>query len=124
LGAIVATGQLRRMGMSVCLRLGPDRPEVIELLRTRIFDLAMVSIGSESRLDPARRLVDTLRSFGPKGIPVLAGGAALGQGGSVRALTGVDFATQDIGKALAFCGGTRLSPAGEQPAALSVALPA
>ena len=123
LGAVVATGQLRRMGMSVCLRLGPERSEVIELLRTRIFDLAMISIGSGARLNSAQRLVDILRSFGPRGIPILAGGASLGHCEDMRAQTGVDFVTQDLAEALAFCGCVRPFPAGEEPSASPLAMP-
>lgn len=105
LGAVVAAGQMRRMGLSVCLRLGPERAEVIDLLRARVFDVAMLSIGSAERLEPARKLVDTLRRFGPRGLPILAGGAVAGGDHDVMARTGVDCVTQDLAEALAFCSG-------------------
>jgi methanogenic corrinoid protein MtbC1 len=104
LGAVVATAQLRRMGMSVCLRLGPDRAEVSELLRTRAFDIAMLSIGHDKRLDSVARLVETLRVFGPRGLPLAAGGAVVADGADVVARTGVDFMAQDLAQALALCG--------------------
>ena len=110
LGAVVATGQIRRLGLSVCLRLGPDRSELIELLRSRVFDVAMLSIGHDERLDVSRKLVDTLRTFGPRGMPVLAGGAGTSGQTNLAARTGVDYVTQDIGEALTFCGCAPLAP--------------
>ena len=104
LGAVVATGQLRQAGLSVCLRLGPSRAEVLAVLRSRVFDAAMISIGQDDRIDVSCRLIETLRAFGPKGLRVLAGGGALAGGKDVASLTGADFATQDIGEALNFCG--------------------
>jgi methylmalonyl-CoA mutase cobalamin-binding subunit len=104
LGAVVATGQMRRRGLSVCLRLGPDRSETVELLRSRVFDVAMLSIGHGERLDVSRKLVDTLRTFGPRGMPILAGGAAAAGRPDLADRTGVDYVTQDLGEALALCG--------------------
>ncbi len=104
LGAVVAAGKLRQAGLSVCLRLGPSRAEVLAVLRSRVFDAAMISIGQDDRIDVSCRLVETLRAFGPKGLPVLVGGAVLAGGKDVAARTGADFVTQDIGEALNFCG--------------------
>lgn len=110
LGAVVAAGQMRRLGVSVCLRLGPDRAEVIELLRARLFDVAMLSIGSAERLEPARRVADTLRRFGPPGLPIVAGGAMMAGDEDVMARIGVDCVTQDIAEALALCGAAQPFP--------------
>ncbi len=104
LGAVVASGRLRRMGLSVCLRLGPSRTEVMEILRTRSFDAAMISIGHGQQLEAPRKMVNTLRCFGPRGLPILVGGSADASGADLVAGTGADFATQDLGAALAFCG--------------------
>lgn len=121
LGAVVLTGQMRRMGLSVCLRLGPDRTELIELLRSRVFDVAMLSIGHDERLEASRKLVDTLRSFGPRGMPILAGGAAVVGRTDLADRTGVDFVTQDLGEALALCGCAPLVSVGAQaPATISL----
>lgn len=121
LGAVVATGQMRRMGLSVCLRLGPERSEVIDLLRSRVFDVAMLSIGHGERLEVSRKLVDTLRTFGPRGMPILAGGAVLAARTDVVARTGVDYVTHDLGEALTFCGCAPLVPVGAAaPAMLSL----
>lgn len=122
LGAVVFAGQMRRMGLSVCLRLGPTRAEVIDLLRSRVFDAAMLSIGHGERLDVSRKLVDTLRSFGPRNLPIVAGGAVTGSGTDVVAMAGVDFVTQDLGTALAFCGCTQMPSSGGVGAALALPL--
>lgn len=112
LGAVVVTGQMRRMGLSVCLRLGPERAEVTELLRARTFDAAMLSIGHGERFEVSAALVDTLRSSGSRGMPIVAGGAGVAGRSDVVARTGVDYVTQDLGEALTFCGCAPLVPAG------------
>ncbi len=104
LGAVVASGRLRRMGVSVCLRLCPSPREMAELLRARTFDAAMVSIGHGERLDVSRRLVETLRRFGPAGLPVVAGGPAELTADELKHQTGADLATCDLEEALAHCG--------------------
>lgn len=104
LGAIVATGQLRRMGLSVCLRLGPGRRELVDLLRARVFDAAMISVGHSERLDIASGVVDTLRAYGPRGMPVLAGGAVPLEVGELKRRIGVDFVTSDLDVAVSYCG--------------------
>lgn len=104
LGAVVATGRLRRMGYSVCLRLGPERREIAQLLRERVFDAAMLSIGHGERLDISRKLVETIRTTGPDGLPIVVGGAnELGQP-ALLAATGADLATSDLEEALVYCG--------------------
>lgn len=114
LGAVVATGQLRRMGLSVCLRLGPNRREVVNLLRTRDFGGAMISIGNADRLDVARRLVETIRAFGPRGMPVIAGGAIPFEREELTRLTRVDFVTNDLDLAVARCGSSSVPATGSE----------
>lgn len=95
---------MRRLGLSVCLRLAPGRQEVIDLLRNRSFDAAFLSIGHPERLDQPRRLVETIRTHGPRRLPVLAGGPILLQAAEIEARTGVDRFTCDLGAALADAG--------------------
>ncbi len=104
LGAVVATGKLRQMGFSVCLRLGPTTREVGQMLRARVFDAAMLSIGSGDRLAHSRRLVETLRVFGPKKMPVVVGGASMMSAAELKVAMGVDLVSSDLTEALAFCG--------------------
>lgn len=114
LGAVVATGRLRRMGYSVCLRLGPTRREVAQILRDRVFDAAMLSIGHGERLDVSRDLVGTIRAASPRAMPILAGGAAEIGKRDLADWTGVDLVTSDLDEALLHCGLSQLpvAPAG------------
>jgi methylmalonyl-CoA mutase cobalamin-binding subunit len=103
LGAVVATGQLRRMGFSVCLRLGPSLHDVRSLLRSRVFDAAMISVGTGDRLEGSVKLVNTLRALGPRRMPVLAGGSSLRDPADLKDVTGVDFVTNDLSEAMRLC---------------------
>ena len=99
LGAVVATEQLRRMGLSVCLRLGPGRAELIELLRRRSFDAVMVSCGHDTdRVDMISRLVDTVRAHAARDLPIVGGGAVAEAGGGrdLAARSGFDFVSSDL----------------------------
>lgn len=112
LGAVVATGQMRRMGLSVCLRLRPAPGEVAELLRTRNFDAAMISMAQVDRFEGCRKLVGVMRKHGTPGLPVVVGGAIVQSGKDMLALTGADLVSGDAAEALGFCGLT-------QPAAVA-----
>lgn len=107
LGAIVATDQMRRAGLSVCLRLGPKPGELADLVRSHPFGAVMVSAGHGDGLDGVRKLIAELRGACPKEIPVAVGGPAVLTGKDVVRLTGADFASEDVGKAMAACGLTR-----------------
>jgi methylmalonyl-CoA mutase cobalamin-binding subunit len=120
LGAIVATGQLRRMGLSVCLRLGPGRRELIDLLRTRIFDAAMISVGHSERIDLVSAVVDTLRAYGPRGMPILAGGPVPLAAEELKRRTGADFVTSDLDLAVSYCGFTASAAPGTKTGTRSV----
>lgn len=107
LGAVVATGQMRRMGLSVCLRLRPSPGEVAELMRSRNFDAAMISLSQAERLDNCRKLVGMMRKFGAPSLPVVIGGAVMQSGRDIAALTGACHASTDAGEVLARCGLTQ-----------------
>ncbi len=104
LGAMVALGQLRRMGISVCLRFWPDRQELRNLLTMRHFDGMFVSIANREKLEVSSVLVHAVREFGPAGLPIIVGGAIMEHGGDVVTQTGADAATDDIHVALQACG--------------------
>jgi methylmalonyl-CoA mutase cobalamin-binding subunit len=108
LGAVVATGQMRRMGLSVCLRLRPSPGEVAELMRSRNFDAAMISLSQAERLDGCRKLVGMMRKFGAPSLPVVIGGAVMQSGKDIATLTGACHAFADPAEALVRCG---LTPA-------------
>ncbi|TAG24223.1 MAG: hypothetical protein EAZ40_06405, partial [Rhodobacterales bacterium] len=56
---------------------------------------ALISVGSEDRLDPARKLVKTLKDGSGGRLWVAVGGAVLDRDGDVLGLTGADMATND-----------------------------
>lgn len=103
-GALVAASKLRRRGITVCLRLMPRTNELREVLRSRHFDGAMISVGARENLDMARKLVTLLRGCPDCNVPVIVGGALLAECDDLGRETGADAATNDIDRALALCG--------------------
>ncbi len=99
-GAMVLAGQLRRRGVSVRLLLGPSPADLRDLLAERGFDGAMLSIGCIAKLEPCRKLVKALRDGTGGALRVLVGGAVLAEYVDARAVTGADFATNDLTEAL------------------------
>lgn len=104
LGAMVLMGQLRRLGISVCLRFGPGPAELSELLRARNFSGVMISVAQSQQLDVLRGLVKTLNRLGPPGLPIIVGGAVVGRVGDVQEQTGADLVTCDLAEAVRACG--------------------
>ncbi|MDT8857905.1 cobalamin-dependent protein [Paracoccaceae bacterium Fryx2] len=104
LGAMVLLGQLRRMGVSVCIRFAPTEEELHSLLRPGRFNGVLVSVASAEKLDVSRRLVKSIRKTGPQGLPVVLGGPVLEIAGEAEAATGADLATNDLVAALQACG--------------------
>jgi MerR family transcriptional regulator, light-induced transcriptional regulator len=77
LGAFVILGQLRRKGISVCLRVGPSTGDLRALLAARRFDGAMISLALPEELRSARQMTAALREMTAGQLPVAIGGAAL-----------------------------------------------
>jgi methylmalonyl-CoA mutase cobalamin-binding subunit len=74
LGAMVVASQLRRQGISVCLRYAPGLLDLSMLLDSRRFDAALITIGSEERLEICRKLVNTLSQLGKGTLRIAVGG--------------------------------------------------
>lgn len=104
LGAMIATAQLRRRGVSVSLQLAPSRASLEERLASRRFDALFLSVGNHDSLESASILVKTMERVVRRRIPVLVGGAIPLDMDSVRRAIGADMATRDIGAALDFLG--------------------
>lgn len=104
LGAITLLGQLRRHGVSVCLRIAPDHAELRLLLSQRLFNGAMVSIGSLDRLAAGCDLVRILKQEPRRALRVVVGGAVLFNDVDVLAATGADCVTNDLRVALTALG--------------------
>jgi MerR family transcriptional regulator, light-induced transcriptional regulator len=77
LGAFVLLGQLRRRGISVCLRVGPTDDDLRALISQRSFDGAMVSLALPEQLEATCAMLRMLKQQTAGRLPVALGGAAL-----------------------------------------------
>jgi methanogenic corrinoid protein MtbC1 len=100
LGTMVIAGRLRRMGISVALRIAPDLPELSKYVSDHVFDGAMISVTCMSRLESCRKLIKTLKDATKGKLMVAVGGAILDDAENVVRLTGADVVTNDISQAL------------------------
>ena len=104
LGPLVATGQLRRYGVSVCLRIAPSFSELRSLMAARQFDGVMISIATKEKVDPVAKTVQFLKTVMSGPTPIIVGGAVLSKVEDLAACTGADFSSNDIGAALEVMG--------------------
>lgn len=100
LGAMVLAGRLRRVGISVSLRIAPTASELSRLLAQRSFDGAMVSIASGGRLESCRAVVKALKESGKSALKVVVGGAIVDGTEEIVRNTGADLVTSDLSHAL------------------------
>ena len=100
LGPMVAMGQMRRYGISVCLRIAPSPQELRSLVTERAFDGVMISVAGEEKLDTVRKLVSFIKSIGATPLPVIIGGAIMTRMDDAASGSGADLSTNDIGVAL------------------------
>lgn len=104
LGPMVAMGQMRRYGVSVCLRIAPNTNELRSLMASRTFDGVMISIATQNKLPLVARTVKFLKSVAAAPTPVVVGGAVMSMVEDLASCTGADFASNDIGSALEVIG--------------------
>jgi len=100
LGPMVAMGQMRRFGVSVCLRIAPSYDELRSLVATRNFDGVMISVAVAEKLESVGKMVAFLKATLKTPLPVIVGGAVMTTRGDAAAVTGADLASNDIGAAL------------------------
>lgn len=112
-GVVTLAGQLRRLGISVRLEIGPTPAALRALVRGKMFDRAMISIGCEERLDPSRRLIKAIRDGSNGGLKVAVGGAVLDRLVDVQGRTGADIVTNDPMVALAGVSAIAVLPSDE-----------
>ncbi|ABA79456.1 hypothetical protein GQF56_05700 [Rhodobacter sphaeroides] len=112
LGAMVAVAKLRRLGVSVCLRMSTGPAELRELFGKRRFDAIMISLAHAEMLEVGRKLVKTLKDMTGGRIPVAMGGALFLDGTEAASIPEADIVTNDIEAALQACGlgGSRRRP--------------
>lgn len=104
LGPMVATGQLRRYGVSVCLRIAPNFNELRSLMDARQFDGVMISVATKEKLDSVAKTVQFLRKVMVRPTPIIVGGAVMTKVEDPASCTGADFSSNDIGAALEVMG--------------------
>lgn len=100
LGALLLAGRLRRMGVSVCLRVGSEPAEVARLISTCAFRGALISVSGESRLEACSNLIKALKHSGNGSLMVALGGAILDGAEDEMRSTGADLVTNDISHVL------------------------
>lgn len=100
LGPMVAMGQLRRFGVSVCLRIAPSHNELRSLLAARQFDGVLISIATKDKLESVSKTVQFMKSVASKPLPIVVGGAVTPNVEDLAACTGADLASNDICAAL------------------------
>lgn len=103
LGALVLLGQLRRLGVTVRLALGPAPGETAEMLRAGRMAGVLVSLSGTGQLAKARALIDEIRMSGPQGMPIVLGGALLQTDIDAATGLGADLVTSDLRVALDAC---------------------
>jgi MerR family transcriptional regulator, light-induced transcriptional regulator len=100
LGPMVAMGQMRRFGVSVCLRIAPSYDELRSLVAARNFDGVMISVATEEKLPTVAKTIQFLRNVSPKPLPIIVGGAVMAKVEDPASCTGADLSSNDIGAAL------------------------
>jgi len=100
LGALVVAGQLRRMGVSVCLRVAPTEADLKGLLVARAFDGAMLSLAASARIAAAARIVRQLGDLTDGRLFVAVGGSLATERDDLAAQTGARIASNDLTDAL------------------------
>jgi hypothetical protein len=100
LGPMVAMGQMRRYGVSVCLRIAPSFNELRSLVATRQFDGVLISVATKEKLESVAKTVLFLKSVLNAPCPIVVGGAVMSHVKDPAACTGADFSSNDIGAAL------------------------
>lgn len=107
LGVFVLIGQLRRRGVSVCLRIGPTDDDIRELMGDRSFDGAMISVATPDNLARCERLLKTIKDVTTGRLQVAIGGAALRELGEKARMIGADVVTNDLTTAMLGLGMTQ-----------------
>lgn len=104
LGPMVATGQMRRYGISVCLRIAPSFNELRSLMAARHFDGVMISVATKEKLESVAKTVQFLKTVMARPTPIIVGGAVMAKVEDPASCTGADFSSNDIGAALEVMG--------------------
>lgn len=111
LGAFVLLGQLRRKGVSVCLRVGPTDSDLRALMGARQFDGAMISLALPEKIDETRATIAALKAMTAGRLGIALGGAALLSFPVADHVPEADIVTNDLMIAIDALGLHRANPA-------------
>jgi len=100
LGPMVAMGQMRRYGVSVCLRIAPTFEELRNLMTSRHFDGVLISVATKDKLPSVAKTVQFLKTVMSGPCPIVVGGAVMSKVEDPASCTGADLSSNDIGAAL------------------------
>ncbi len=113
LGAVILSGQLRRLGIAVSMHAGESSCEVARALQRDQPDAVMISASHVDCVDEVASLVVASRRVANRDMPITVGGPLLDLEIDILAETRADHAVCDAAQALTLCG---LAPARAQPA--------
>lgn len=94
-GVQILAEQLRRRGASAHVLITPSMDRLRELVCSGRYDGAMVSVGCDQGLEPAVRVVRSIKQASQGGLWVAVGGSMLEREPDLQARLGADIATQD-----------------------------
>ncbi|MEM9725783.1 MAG: hypothetical protein AAF909_10000 [Pseudomonadota bacterium] len=95
LGAFIAGGKLRRMGLWVHMGVALDDDELARLAESQRFSAIGLSAATRRALEPLRRTIDKLRGVADFDGAIGLGGAITKLGDEVASYTGADLATAE-----------------------------
>jgi len=100
LGPMVAMGQMRRFGVSVCLRIAPSHNELRSLMAARQFDGVLISVATKDKLESVSKTIQFIKAVSGRPMPIVVGGAVTPNVPDLAAATGADRSSNDICAAL------------------------
>jgi len=103
LGAMILSGQLRRVGLSVRLVLGASTSDVKNILEMADFDAVFISAVRGVSLEILRKIVNCIHVSRGTNTPVVVGGTALELHDDIVSLTGADYVTNSADEAISLC---------------------
>ncbi len=104
LGAMVLMGQLRRLGVSVRLAIGPSKLDLQRIFSQSRYDGVLISVAASGRLAELSGFVQQIRRAGWAGLPVVVGGPLLATEADLAARVGADAEATTLSAALRICG--------------------
>ena len=104
LGMFVATHQLRRYGVRVKTAMGELPRKIAKDLQVHTYDMIGITCSGPRSISATLELVQAIRRGARTFVPIVVGGACVGQSHNIKQLTGCDHVCGSALKALEVCG--------------------